>query len=124
MNIGIDCQEIALFKGKIKENQYNLLFTKNELNNINKINDENRKFQRIVGYYCVKEALFKSMKLKNLELSFFSCVEVDYDDNGAPKINILSYNFFPQFKERIKKIDTSISHTGNICMSVCLIELI
>lgn len=76
MNIGVDIEELKRFNGIMnKSNFLNLIFTKDEIENISK---ENKPEEAVAKSFCIKEAIVKASNKKwNMRE-----IEVKYTENG------------------------------------------
>ncbi len=104
--IGVDIVKISRIKkvyNRFGNRFLEKVFTKNEINDINKISNIKRKIEKIAGKFAAKEAVFKVFK-KDLTISK---IEILSDSSGVPLCKINN-----------NIIDISISHDGDYTVAV------
>jgi len=115
--IGIDIikiDRIEKFVKKFGEKAFKRFLSENEIRN----NRQN--FKRLAGYWAVKEAISKSLKVGIGKDFSFLDVEILKDERGAP-IAKLSEQVIQKFS--IKDISISITHDGDYAIAVAVVEL-
>ncbi|MGN0748152.1 MAG: holo-ACP synthase [Christensenellales bacterium] len=113
MKIGIDTLEIERINDDEKFLQK--ILTKNEIDYIN--NFKNKK-ERIAGFFCAKEAVFKALDMENL---IHQEIEIRHKHNGRPYVQ-LSGKTKEMFEKKYREIDISISHSKTISTAVCIVN--
>lgn len=114
MKIGTDVLEINRIKTDEK-------FLEKFLNKqeIEYINNFNKSKERIAGFFCCKEAVFKALDMKIFKPHE---IIISHHKNGKPYIT-LTGNSLKHFKnQNYKNIDISISHSKTIAQAVCIIH--
>ncbi len=109
--IGIDIEKIDRFK-VFKKTQLNKIFTKQELEYAFKFSEP---YSHIAGMWCVKEALIKAVKNKNIPLK---SIEVLHEENGSPYINITTDLEEFLIDDNYSQINVSISHTDDTACAI------
>ncbi len=111
--IGIDLQKVENIKDKDKLLQKIALPT--EIAYIEKFACDDG--ERVASLWAVKEAVFKSLDLKEGDISFKE-IELCHKESGRPFI-VLSGKALARFEElKAKTIEVSISHQKDIVMAV------
>ena len=128
---GTDIIEVARIRKAITENKNfkTNIFTKDEVNDIEKINNETVIYQRYAGRFAAKEAIYKSLSKvltkENFSPSFLD-VEVlnDEEFKRRPYINVVNKTLDDILVKYKIKIDLSISHVREnaIAMAVANVE--
>lgn len=113
MKIGIDCIEILRLKRMciVNPKLINFIFSECELS----INNKNEKYKHYAGVFAAKEAIMKALN-PLIPLQDIKKIIIQYEDTGKPYVK-LSTKYI-----KSKKIQVSISHSGNIAMAVCIVE--
>lgn len=110
MGVGIDILEIDRVKNL---KSLEKIFTQREIEYINKFE---KKEERICGFFCAKEAVFKSLNLttlKHLE------IEILHNENGAPYV-ALNGSTLEHFKNKFERLEISISHSKNYATAIAV----
>jgi holo-[acyl-carrier protein] synthase len=112
MEIGIDCVDIARFKGSMLiEGFKNKVFTENEISYCeSKANPIEHYAVRFAG----KEAVMKALALEKMGMHQ---IEILDDEKGRPFVNILGSNLKP--KKREMKI--SLSHSDTVAVALFVV---
>lgn len=110
--IGIDIEEIERFK-KLNKKELSRIFTKAELEYCLKFAEP---YSHIGGMWCVKEAVIKALKNKEIVLKD---IEVLHKENGAPYLNEKKIN---KYINNYNSIDISISHNNS--QAIAIVEII
>lgn len=84
------------------------------------IKSSKNNFSRIAGYWAVKEATSKSLKVGIGKLFSFKDIEIEKDFRGAP-IAKLSKQVIDYFN--ICDISISITHDGDYAIAVAVVEI-
>jgi phosphopantetheine--protein transferase-like protein len=113
MKVGIDILEVN--RVSENENLLNKIFTKNELNYIDRFADRH---ERIAGHFCAKEAIYKALGRPKIN---YKEIEISHDPNGRPIVTFYgeTKDFF---NKTYKNVDLSISHSRTIATAVCIVE--
>lgn len=128
---GTDIIEVDRVKKAITGNKNfkTNIFTKDEVEDIEKISNESVRYQRYAGRFAAKEAIYKALSkvLTNEEFSpSFLDVEVlnDEEFKRRPYINVVNETLDDIFVKYKIKIDLSISHVREnaIAMAVANVE--
>ncbi len=117
MQVGIDIEEVKRFS-KIQKDKHKLdkLFTSREQEYFNKYSNRTC---HVAGFFCVKEAVSKALKVSLYSDIYPIDIEVLHGKNGEPYINIENTHLKKLLNN--KKIDISISHTDNLATAICII---
>ena len=110
MAVGIDILEIDRTKNLVDLNK---IFTDYEIEYINKFADKN---ERICGFFCAKEAVFKCLNLNKLN---HKEIEIYHNENGKPFVKFYGETL-SHFKQYFSKIDISISHTKTMATAIAV----
>lgn len=113
--IGIDIEEVERFKN-LNTHLIERVYTNNE---IEYCKSHSNSHIHYAGMWCAKEAVVKA--LNNLSLAV-SEIEVLHKNNGAPYININQKLQQYFYKNQIKNIHISISHTNHIATAIAMVE--
>ena len=128
---GTDIIEVERIKKAIEKNDRfkTNIFSKNEIEDIEKSNSEEVKFQRYAGRFASKEAIYKAISKFTVESDYtpkFLDVEIVNDEafKQRPKVNVISKSLEEVFIKYKIKIDLSISHVrvNAIAMAVVSID--
>ena len=113
MLVGIDVLEIERIKD-IKNLEK--IFLPSEIEYINKFS---AKEERICGFFCAKEAVFKSLNLKKIN---FLDIEISHDQNSRPFV-IFHGETKAYFDRDFSNIDISISHSKTVATAIAIASL-
>ena len=112
---GTDIIEVERIKKAIEKNDRfkTNIFSKNEIEDIEKSNSEEVKFQRYAGRFASKEAIYKAISKFTVESDYtpkFLDVEIVNDEafKQRPKVNVISKSLEEVFIKYKIKIDLSI----------------
>ncbi len=127
---GTDIVEVDRIKKAISENARfkDEIFTKAEIDDIEKGENEEYKFQRYAGRFASKEALYKALSkiLISEKLSpNFLDVEIINDDNlrRRPYVRITEEKLDNLFRKYQIKVDLSISHIKENAIAVAIVNI-
>ena len=127
---GTDIVEVDRIKKAISENARfkDEIFTKAEIDDIEKGENEEYKFQRYAGRFASKEALYKALSkiLISEKLSpNFLDVEIINDDNlrRRPYVRITEERLDNLFRKYQIKVDLSISHIKENAIAVAIVNI-
>ena len=123
MYCGTDIIEVDRVKDAILKNHnfLNEIFSKNEINSINKIKSD-FKYQRYAARFAAKESIFKATSkiLKDNDIIFkFNEIEILNDENHRPYVNFINEHISKCMSEY--NIDISLSHIKSTAISVCIV---
>ncbi len=122
MKTGIDIAKISRFQKLIDdENFLNRVFTKDEIEHINKNNTAQGKIERIAGKFCAKEAVSKALGGGIGDGVGFSDIEILPNEFGCPKVNLYGGAKILAEKIGLKEIEVSISHDTDYAIANCII---
>lgn len=102
--IGIDIVYLPEFEKKIENSPLEKVFLSHELS-------QNKTIESLAGIFAAKEACFKAIGRKEDWLS----VWIEKDKNGKPQLKTL-------LLDKTKKIETSISHSGEYAIAIVMIK--
>ncbi len=128
---GTDIIEVERIKKAILENSKfkDNIFSTNEIEDIEKCENEEYKYQRYAGRFAAKEAIYKAISRFVTESEYtakFLDVEIINDDElkRRPKIIVLSPELKSIFeKYNIINIDLSISHVKEMATAMAVVSL-
>ncbi len=128
---GTDIIEVERIKKAILENSKfkNNIFSTNEIEDIEKSENEEYKYQRYAGRFAAKEAIYKAISRFVTESEYtakFLDVEIINDDDlkRRPKIIVLSTELKSIFeKYNIINIDLSISHVKEMATAMAIVSI-
>lgn len=127
---GTDIVEVDRIKKAISENARfkDEIFTKAEIDDIEKGENEEYKFQRYAGRFASKEALYKALSkiLISEKLSpNFLDVEIINDDDlrRRPYVRITEEKLDNLFRKYQIKVDLSISHIKENAIAVAIVNI-
>ena len=109
-NIGIDIISIDRIKNvyyRYSDKFLEKILTKDEIDVIKRIKNENRKIEKLAGIFAVKEAVIKCF---NQKLSFKD-IEIYYNELGKPFCKVID-----------KKVLVSISHEKKYAVAIAMLE--
>ena len=106
--IGVDIEKIERFK-KLTQKELKRIFTENELEYVFSFSEP---FSHIGGMWCVKEAVVKALKNKEIPLKK---IEVLHTDDGAPYLNLEKLK---KYMQSFSSVDISISHNETDVVAV------
>jgi len=115
--VGIDIvkiERIEKFINKFQNRGLKRFLSENEIAN------SKDNFKRIAGYWAVKEAISKALKVGIGKDFSFHDVEISKDYRGSPIAN-LSKKVLDSFL--IKDISISITHDGDYAVAVAVVEV-
>lgn len=110
MAVGIDILEIDRVKNLVNLKK---VFTENEIEYFNKFTNKN---ERICGFFCAKEAVFKCLNLNKLT---HKEIEICHNENGKPFVKFYGETL-KVFNQYFNKIDISISHTKTMATAIAV----
>ncbi len=122
MRTGIDIAKISRFQKLVSDEAFlKRVFTKNEIEDIAKLNTTQGKIERIAGKFCAKEAVSKAFGVGIGDGIGFSDIEILHNELGCPKVNL--YGGARDFAEKfgLKEIEISISHDTDYAIANCVI---
>ena len=128
---GTDIIEVDRIKRAMRRNERFKanVFTENEIEDIEKAESQEVKYQRYAGRFASKEAVYKAISkvlAKEEYTPNFLDVEIINDEEfkRRPKVEVISENLEEVFVKYKIKIDLSISHVREnaIAMAVVTIE--
>ena len=126
---GTDIIEVSRIKEKISENNLfkQKIFSENEINDIEKSNNESVKSQRYAGRFACKEAIYKAMSKILISEKYspsFLDVEIINDNvyRRRPYINILNSKLQDIFNKYNISIDISISHIEDNAVAMAIVN--
>lgn len=112
MKVGIDVLEIE--RVSTDDKFLKKILTCEEIKYVKKFKNQK---ERIAGFFCAKEAVFKALDEKvfrPLE------IEINHNKNKSPYVKL-----FGKYKEKFEKnnheIQISISHSKTVATAICLI---
>ena len=127
---GTDIIEIERIKKAIEKNDRfkTNIFSKNEIEDIEKSNSEEVKFQRYAGRFASKEAIYKAISKFTVESDYtpkFLDVEIVNDEafKQRPKVNVISKSLEEVFIKYKIKIDLSISHVRENAIAMAVVSI-
>lgn len=106
--IGVDIEKIERFKN-LTQKELKRIFTALELEYVFSFNEP---YSHIGGMWCVKEAVIKALKNKEIPLK---SVEVLHHENGAPYLNA---DKIGKYIKDYSYVDISISHNETDVIAV------
>lgn len=107
--IGIDILELERMKEKVNNNP-NIIVKYLHEEEIEYIKSFKNNFERITGFFCLKEAVIKAF---NGEL-VFKDILICHETCGKPYVKIL------KTKYKDSKIEVSISHSKSVAVAVAI----
>ena len=128
---GTDIIEVDRIKKAMLRNERfkTNVFTETEIEDIEKAENEDVKYQRYAGRFASKEAIYKAISKFAVEEDYspkFLDVEIINDEEfkRRPRVEVISENLEEVFVKYKIKIDLSISHVREnaIAMAVVTIE--
>ena len=127
---GTDIIEVERIKKAIEKNDRfkTNIFSKNEIEDIEKSNSEKVKFQRYAGRFASKEAIYKAISKFTVESDYtpkFLDVEIVNDEafKQRPKVNVISKSLEEVFIKYKIKIDLSISHVRENAIDMAVVSI-
>ena len=127
---GTDIIEVERIKKAIEKNDRfkTNIFSKNEIEDIEKSNSEEVKFQRYAGRFAAKEAIYKAISKFTVESDYtpkFLDVEIVNDEafKQRPKVNVISKSLEEVFIKYKIKIDLSISHVRENAIAMAVVSI-
>ena len=127
---GTDIIEVERIKKAIEKNDRfkTNIFSKNEIEDIEKSNSEEVKFQRYAGRIASKEAIYKAISKFTVESDYtpkFLDVEIVNDEafKQRPKVNVISKSLEEVFIKYKIKIDLSISHVRENAIAMAVVSI-
>ena len=127
---GTDIIEVERIKKAIEKNDRfkTNIFSKNEIEDIEKSNSEEVKFQRYAGRFASKEAIYKAISKFTVESDYtpkFLDVEIVNDEafKQRPKVNVISKSLEEVFIKYTIKIDLSISHVRENAIAMAVVSI-
>ena len=125
-----DIIEVERIKKAIEKNDRfkTNIFSKNEIEDIEKSNSEEVKFQRYAGRFASKEAIYKAISKFTVESDYtpkFLDVEIVNDEafKQRPKVNVISKSLEEVFIKYKIKIDLSISHVRENAIAMAVVSI-
>lgn len=110
LKIGIDLTHIPEFERAVKRSGdifLNRVFHPSEL--------KRKDTPHLAGIFAAKEAIIKTSVLP---LGSWKNIEVSYERNGRPKVEILGNNI----SNKIAWVDISISHEGDYATAIAMVQ--
>lgn len=110
--IGVDIENIKKFYDFLnKENYIKRIYTKYEINELNKIKNKRRKVEFLASRYAAKEAMSKALGVGISNEFSFKDIEVVKNILGKPEVKYKNFN-----------VHISISHTKEIVTVFIVVE--
>lgn len=126
---GTDIIEVKRIKESIESNSefVNKIYTKSEIEDIEKINNKDVKYQRYAGRFAAKEAVYKALSklLSNSNtIVNFNDFEIinDEDLSRRPYINVLNKEANEKIDFSKIEIDISISHVKDTAIAMAIVK--
>lgn len=127
---GTDIIEVSRIKNAILENDKfkTNIFSKIEIEDIEKSSNDDVKYQRYAGRFAAKEAIYKALSEilveEKLSPSFLS-VEIinDLDCRRRPYVKVLDKTLEDIFTKYDIKIDLSISHVKECAVAMAVVNI-
>lgn len=119
MKVGIDIVEVKRIKRIFKHNNLEKIFNLGELEQINK---SKKPYERASGYFAVKESVLKAFGLGLFNGLALNEIIVEYNEQGAPKINKTEKIENLLSKAGLTEIEISISHTKQLATAICMLN--
>lgn len=127
---GTDIIEVERIKKAILENpnfKANI-FSKKEIEEIEKCSNDDVRYQRYAGRFASKEAIYKAISKFTVESDYspkFLDVEIEnvVEFKGRPKVNVLSKSLEEVFVRYKIKIDLSISHVRENAIAMAVVNI-
>jgi len=127
---GTDIIEVERIKKAILENpnfKANI-FSKKEIEEIEKCSNDDVRYQRYAGRFASKEAIYKAISKFTVKSDYspkFLDVEIenDVEFKGRPKVNVLSKSLEEVFVRYKIKIDLSISHVRENAIAMAVVNI-
>lgn len=127
---GTDIIEVERIKKAILENSNfkTNIFSKKEIEEIEKCSNDDVRYQRYAGRFASKEAIYKAISKFTVESDYspkFLDVEIenDVEFKGRPKVNVLSKSLEEVFVRYKIKIDLSISHVRENAIAMAVVNI-
>ncbi len=127
---GTDIIEVERIKKAILENPNfkTNIFSKKEIEEIEKCSNDDVRYQRYAGRFASKEAIYKAISKFTVESDYspkFLDVEIenDVEFKGRPKVNVLSKSLEEVFVRYKIKIDLSISHVRENAIAMAVVNI-
>ena len=127
---GTDIIEVDRIKKAMANNERfkTNIFSSNEIEDIEKSDNEDIKFQRYAGRFASKEAIYKAISKFTVESDYtpkFLDVEIINDEafKRRPKVNVINKSLEDVFIKYKIKIDLSISHVRDNAIAMAVVSI-
>lgn len=127
---GTDIIEVDRIKKAMANNERfkTNIFSSNEIEDIEKSDNEDIKFQRYAGRFASKEAIYKAISKFTVESDYipkFLDVEIINDEafKRRPKVNVINKALEDVFIKYKIKIDLSISHVRDNAIAMAVVSI-
>lgn len=127
---GTDIIEVDRIKKAIQKNERfkTNIFSRFEIEDIEKSENEDVKYQRYAGRFASKEAIYKAISKFTVEEDYspkFLDVEIINDEEfkRRPKVNVISKSLDELFVKYKIKIDLSISHVRENAIAMAVVTI-
>ena len=127
---GTDIIEVDRIKKAMANNERfkTNIFSVREIEDIEKSDNEDIKFQRYAGRFASKEAIYKAISKFTVESDYtpkFLDVEIINDEafKRRPKVNVINKSLEDVFIKYKIKIDLSISHVRDNAIAMAVVSI-
>ena len=127
---GTDIIEVERIKKAILENDRfkTNIFSKAEIEDIEKSSNEDIRYQRYAGRFASKEAIYKAISKFTVESDYtpkFLDVEIINDEafKQRPRVNVISKSLEEVFIKYKIKVDLSISHVRENAIAMAVVSI-
>jgi len=121
---GTDIIEVARIKKSMQKSIFKIkIYTDFEIEEIDKIKNEDIRFQRYAGRFAAKEAIYKALSnvfKKEEYMPSFKDLEIVNEKNGRPFVRPLSNKMINIFSKYNIRLDLSISHIKDTAIAMCI----
>ena len=127
---GTDIIEVDIIKKAMANNERfkTNIFSVREIEDIEKSDNEDIKFQRYAGRFASKEAIYKAISKFTVESDYtpkFLDVEIINDEafKRRPKVNVINKSLEYVFIKYKIKVDLSISHVRDNAIAMAVVSI-
>lgn len=127
---GTDIIEVDRIKKAMANNERfkTNIFSVREIEDIEKSDNEDIKFQRYAGRFASKEAIYKAISKFTVESDYtpkFLDVEIINDEvfKRRPKVNVINKSLEDVFIKYKIKVDLSISHVRDNAIAMAVVSI-
>ena len=125
MLVGVDIVDVVRMEKFIQNERFlDKYFTTYEIDYINQKDKSSRSTQSLAGLFAAKEAFLKALGIGIGGGIDLNEIEITHTKLGKPQIRVITpKGQIVLTKFNVRNVDVSISHTDEVCIATCIIEV-